>query len=196
VSEAAATVTVPWSDGSSGTLLGRLGDRGGAGRCRRTADPGRRTTSESIRNAGGAFTSRMAAPAETLDVRADIACASVFYICTWAVTTTRSGIDFFLDQSAQTRDFKDHALASDALAVESQIPNLTRKANKRDSNFRCCASPALNSPNVCCCFTLASGLDRLSVFIMSSPTASNQDCTTVRLVTIIMISDISILLCM
>ena len=31
--------------------------------------------------------------AETLGVRADIAC--VFYICIWAVTTTRSGIDSF-----------------------------------------------------------------------------------------------------
>jgi hypothetical protein len=31
--------------------------------------------------------------AETLCVRADIAC--VFYICIWAVTTTRSGIDSF-----------------------------------------------------------------------------------------------------
>jgi hypothetical protein len=39
----------------------------------------------SIRNAGGAFTYRMTA--ETLRVRADIAC--VTYICTWAVTTTR-----------------------------------------------------------------------------------------------------------
>jgi hypothetical protein len=44
-----------------------------------------------IRNAGGAFTNRMMA--ETLGVRADIAC--VFYICIWAVTTTRSGIDSF-----------------------------------------------------------------------------------------------------
>jgi hypothetical protein len=45
----------------------------------------------SIRNAGGAFTNRMTA--ETLGVRADIAC--VFYICTWAVTTTQSGIESF-----------------------------------------------------------------------------------------------------
>jgi hypothetical protein len=45
----------------------------------------------SIRNAGRAFTNRMMA--ETLGVRADIAC--VFDICTWAVTTTRSGIDSF-----------------------------------------------------------------------------------------------------
>jgi hypothetical protein len=41
--------------------------------------------------AGGAFTNRMTA--ETLSVREDIAC--VFYICIWAVTTTRSGIDSF-----------------------------------------------------------------------------------------------------
>ncbi len=39
----------------------------------------------SIRNAGGAFTNRTTA--ETLRVRADIAC--VTYIYTWAVTTTR-----------------------------------------------------------------------------------------------------------
>ncbi len=39
----------------------------------------------SIRNSGGAFTNRMTA--ETLRMRADIAC--VFYICTWADTTTR-----------------------------------------------------------------------------------------------------------
>jgi hypothetical protein len=39
----------------------------------------------SILNAGGAFTNRMTA--ETLRVRADIAC--VIQICTWAVTTTR-----------------------------------------------------------------------------------------------------------
>jgi hypothetical protein len=45
----------------------------------------------SIRNAGGAFTNRMTA--ETLGVRADIACA--FYICMWAVTTTRSGVDSY-----------------------------------------------------------------------------------------------------
>ncbi len=45
----------------------------------------------SIRNAGGAFTNRMTT--ETLGVRADIVC--VFDICTWAVTTTRSGIDSF-----------------------------------------------------------------------------------------------------
>ncbi len=45
----------------------------------------------SIQNAGGAFTNRMTA--ETLGVRVDIVC--VFYICIWAVTTTRSGIDSF-----------------------------------------------------------------------------------------------------
>ena len=54
-------------------------DRGGSG------------PTTSIRNAGGAFTNRMTA--ETLGVRADIAC--VFYICIRAVTTTRSGIDSF-----------------------------------------------------------------------------------------------------
>ncbi len=59
------------------------------GRSRRTGGGSGPTTS--IRNAGGAFTDRMTA--ETLGVRADIAC--VFYICTWAVTTTRSGIDSF-----------------------------------------------------------------------------------------------------
>ncbi len=46
-------------------------DRGGSG------------PTTSIRNAGGAFTNRMTA--ETLSVRADIAC--VFHICTWVVTT-------------------------------------------------------------------------------------------------------------
>jgi hypothetical protein len=81
-------------------LLGRLGDRGGAGR-RRSGPNWRRAgaggpgggsgPTTSIRNAGGAFTNRMTA--ETLGVRADIAC--VFYICIWAVTTTRSGIDSF-----------------------------------------------------------------------------------------------------
>ena len=59
------------------------------GRSRRTGGGSRPTTS--IRNAGGAFTNRMTA--ETLGVRADTAC--VFYICIWAVTTNRSGIDSF-----------------------------------------------------------------------------------------------------
>ncbi len=59
------------------------------GRSRRTEGGSGPTTS--IRNAGGAFTNRMAA--ETLGVRADIAC--VFYMCIWAVTTTRSGMDSF-----------------------------------------------------------------------------------------------------
>ncbi len=58
-------------------------------RSRRTGGGSGLTTS--IRNAGGAFTNRMTA--ETLGVRADIAC--VFYICTWAVTTTQSGINSF-----------------------------------------------------------------------------------------------------
>jgi hypothetical protein len=57
------------------------------GRSRRTGGGSGQTTS--IRNTGGAFTIRMTA--ETLCMRADIAC--VFYICIWAVTTTRSGID-------------------------------------------------------------------------------------------------------
>ena len=48
---------------------------------RRTGGGSGPTTS--IRSAGGAFTNRMTA--ETLGVRADIAC--VLYICTWAVTT-------------------------------------------------------------------------------------------------------------
>ncbi len=52
----------------------------------------------SIRNAGGAFTDRMTA--ETLRVRADIAC--VTYTCIWAVTTARKWYWLFLDQS----DFK------------------------------------------------------------------------------------------
>ena len=73
-------------------LLGRLGVRGGAGRRRTGPKPAegrsRRTgggsgPTTSNRNAGGAFTNRMTA--ETLGVRADIAC--VLYICTWAVTT-------------------------------------------------------------------------------------------------------------
>jgi hypothetical protein len=59
------------------------------GRSRRTGGGSGPTTS--IRNAGGAFTNRMMA--ETLGVRADIAC--VFYIFIWAVTTTRSDIDSF-----------------------------------------------------------------------------------------------------
>ncbi len=65
--------------------------------------PGPTGQTTSIRNAGGAFNYRMTA--ETLSVRADIAC--VIYICTWALR------------------------------------------------------PALNSTNVCCCFTLVSRLDRL-----------------------------------
>jgi hypothetical protein len=48
-------------------------------------DRGRTGPTTSIRNAGGAFTNRMTA--ETLHVRADIAC--VIYVCTWAVTATR-----------------------------------------------------------------------------------------------------------
>jgi hypothetical protein len=59
------------------------------GRSRGTGGGSGQTTS--IRNAGGAFTNRMTA--ETLGVRADIAC--VIYVCIWAVTTTRSGIDSF-----------------------------------------------------------------------------------------------------
>jgi hypothetical protein len=59
------------------------------GGSRRTGGGSGPTTS--IRNAGRAFTNRMTA--ETLGVRADIAC--VFYICIWAVTTTQSGIDSF-----------------------------------------------------------------------------------------------------
>jgi hypothetical protein len=59
------------------------------GQSRRTGGGSGPTTS--IRNAGGALTIRMTA--ETLGVRADIACE--IYICTWAVTTTRSGIDSF-----------------------------------------------------------------------------------------------------
>jgi hypothetical protein len=58
--------------------------------------------------------------AETLRVRADIAC--VTYTCTCTVTTVRKWDYFFLDQS----DFKD--------AVESQI----RKGNERISNLCCC----------------------------------------------------------
>jgi hypothetical protein len=59
------------------------------GRSRRTGGGSGPTTSIRNHDAGGAFTNRMTA--ETLGVRADIAC--VLYICTWAVTTTRSGID-------------------------------------------------------------------------------------------------------
>jgi hypothetical protein len=61
------------------------------GRSRRTGGGSKPTTS--IRNAGGAFTNRMTAETLGPGVRADIAC--VTYICTWAVTTTRSGIDSF-----------------------------------------------------------------------------------------------------
>ncbi len=59
----------------------------------------------SIRSTGGALTDRMTA--ETLCVRADIACVTYTCICT--VTTARKWYRLFLDQS----DFKD--------AVESQI---------------------------------------------------------------------------
>ena len=68
------------------------GSRGGAGRRRTGPKPAegrsRRTRggsgpTTSILSAGGAFTNQMTA--ETLGVRADIAC--VLYICTWAVTT-------------------------------------------------------------------------------------------------------------
>ena len=52
-----------------------------AGRGRRTMGGSSPTTS--IRSAGGALTNRMTA--ETLGVRADIAC--VLYLCAWAVTT-------------------------------------------------------------------------------------------------------------
>ena len=66
---------------------GRAEDRAqpAEGRSMRTRGGSGQTTS--IWNAGGAFTNRMTA--ETLGVRADI--AFVFYICIWAVTTTRSG---------------------------------------------------------------------------------------------------------
>ena len=53
------------------------------GRSRRTGGGSGPTTS--IRNDGGAFTNRMTA--ETLGVRADIAC--VTYTCTCTVTTVR-----------------------------------------------------------------------------------------------------------
>jgi hypothetical protein len=59
------------------------------GLSRRTGGGSGPTTS--IRNAGGAFTNRMTA--ETLGVRADIAC--VYDICIRAVTTTERGIDSF-----------------------------------------------------------------------------------------------------
>ncbi len=64
-----------WACGGPGPTGGgpEQEDRGGSGP----------TTSK--RNAGGAFNNRMTA--ETLHVRMDIAC--VFYICSWAVTTTR-----------------------------------------------------------------------------------------------------------
>ncbi len=69
-----------------GTLLGRLEieeERAGAqpaeGWSRRRTGGGSRPTT-CIRNAGGAFTNRMTA--ETLRVRADIAC--VTYTCSWA----------------------------------------------------------------------------------------------------------------
>ena len=67
----------------------RTGPKPAEGRSRRTGGGSGPTTS--IWNAGGAFTNQMTA--ETLGVRADIAC--VFYICMWAVTTTQSGIDSF-----------------------------------------------------------------------------------------------------
>ena len=61
---------------------------GGPGPSRRRAGAGGpgggSVPTTSIRSAGGALTNRMAA--ETLGVRADIAC--VLYICTLAVTTT------------------------------------------------------------------------------------------------------------
>ena len=60
---------------------GGPGQKPTEGRSRRTGGGSGPTTS--IRSAGGAFTNRMTA--ETLGVRADIAC--VLYICTWAVTT-------------------------------------------------------------------------------------------------------------
>ena len=56
---------------------------GGPGPSRRRAGAGGSVPTTSIRSTGGALTNRMAA--ETLGVRADIAC--VLYICTWAVTT-------------------------------------------------------------------------------------------------------------
>ena len=88
VTRSEATVE-PWMGAARTTR-----DRGGAGRRRtgpnRRGAGSRRTgggsgTTTSIRNAGGAFTYRMTA--ETLRVRADIAC--VTYVCRiWAVTTT------------------------------------------------------------------------------------------------------------
>jgi hypothetical protein len=85
------------------------------GRSRRTGGGSGPTTS--IWNAGRAFTNRMTA--ETLCVRADIAC--VFDICTWAVTATRSGIDSF------------RSIGFQSYAVELQI----QTANKRIGNVSC-----------------------------------------------------------
>jgi hypothetical protein len=112
------------------------------GSSRRTASGGGSGPTTSIRSAGGELTYRMTA--ETLCVRADIAC--VTYTCTCTVTTTRKWCRLFLDHWQS--DFKD--------AVESQIQN----ANKRVSSIRCCIQ-ALKSANVCCCFTSASRIDLL-----------------------------------
>ncbi len=73
----------------------------------------------SIRNAGGAFTYRMTA--ETLLVRADIAC--VTDICTLGRYDHAEVVLTLL-----------RSIGFQSYAVESQA----RKANKRDSNFRCC----------------------------------------------------------
>ena len=112
----------PWSNGWE--LLGRLGDRGGAVRRRTGPELADRRTgggsgpTTSIRNAGGAFTNRMTA--ETLGVRADIAC--VIYICTWAVTTIPKCCCLFLDQLSRFMP----------LNLEF------KRRNKRASNSRCC----------------------------------------------------------
>ncbi len=119
-------------------LLGRLGDRGGAGR-RRTGPNRRRAgagglkggsgPTTSVRNAGRAFTNRMTA--ETLGVRADIAC--VIYICTWSVTTTRNGPKVVLTLF-RSIGFQSYAVV--------------RKANKRSSSFRCCIQLRTQPPCV------------------------------------------------
>ncbi len=135
----------PWSNGWE--LLGRLGDRGGAGRrrtgprqaegrSRRTGGGSEPTTS--IRSAGGAFTNRMTA--ETLGVRADIACVPKHMLMGPEVVLTlfRSIVKVM----PLNRRFKSGGIKGTATSV---------------------AVSSFELNHVCCCFTSASGLDSLFI---------------------------------
>jgi hypothetical protein len=114
--EAAARTTRTRRSRRSGPPADSEARRTGPNR-RRTRDRSRRTAggggsgrpTTSIRNAGGAFkfTNRTPSRMKTLGVQleADIACVSRFYICTWAVTVRPSRSGHHLDSCQRTMSY-------------------------------------------------------------------------------------------